>query len=114
VLPFLKAKSSTPRTLTFPTSGKGATLILLSKASRAATMPSSRASLAPALPPSSRAIASRASSSLTVLRARAATSGNLSQKILLSHEGSSQKKRRAWTSSSTEIPCQGRSETVRE
>src|SRR5215204_3301094 len=46
VLPFLKAKSSTPSTLTFPTSGKGTALILLSKASRAATMPSSRASLA--------------------------------------------------------------------
>ena len=42
----MKAKLSTPSTLTFPTSGKGTALILLSKASRAATMPSSRASLA--------------------------------------------------------------------
>ena len=41
-------------------------------------------------------------------------SGNLSQKILRSHEASSQKKRLARTSSVTEIPCQGRSETVRE
>ena len=112
--PFLNAKSSTPRTLTLPTSGRGAPLILLSKVSHAAKMPSSRASLAPALPPSSRAIASRASSKRPVLRARAATSGSLSQKILLSHEASSQKKRLARTSSSTESPCQGRSETVRE
>ena len=37
-----------------------------------------------------------------------------SQKTRLSHEASSQKKRLARTSSSTEMPCQGRSETVRE
>jgi precorrin-4 methylase len=34
VVPFLNAKSSTPRTLTFPTSSKGAALIFLSKVSR--------------------------------------------------------------------------------
>jgi hypothetical protein len=49
-----------------------------------------------------------------VLRAWAATSGSRSQEILLSQEGSSQKKRLARTSSSTGIPCQGRSETVRQ
>lgn len=113
MLPFLNAKSSTPRTLTFPTSGTGAPLILLSKVSREATMPNSRASLAPALPPSSRAIASRASSSREVLRARAATSSKRSQNIFLSQEASSQKKRLPRTSSFTQIPCQGRSETVR-
>ncbi|MDP9480465.1 MAG: hypothetical protein M3R38_33190 [Actinomycetota bacterium] len=101
---------------TFPTSGSGAPLILLSKVSRAARMPSSSASLAPALPPSWRAIARSASSSRSVLRARAAIfSGSRSQKIRLSHEASSQKKRLARTTSRvTEIPCQGRSETARE
>ncbi len=50
-----------------------------------------------------------------VSSARSAISKSLSQKILLSHEPSSQKKRLARTSSVTEIPCLlGRSETVRE
>lgn len=84
------------------------------RASRPTMRPSSAASLAPALPPNSRTMASSASSSRPVLRARAATSGSLSQKILRSQEAPSQKKRFAWTSGSTEIPCQGRSETVRE
>jgi hypothetical protein len=40
-------------------------------------------------------------------------SGSRSQKILLSHDASSQKKRRARSLSATEALCQGRSETAR-
>ena len=86
VLPFLNEKSSTPSTLTLPTSGRGAPLILLRNVSRAATIPSSRASLAPALPPNLIAIASRVSSSREVLRERGRISGSLSQKIFRSQE----------------------------
>ena len=105
--------SSTPSTLTFPTSGRGASLILLSKASRPTARPGSAASLAPALPPSSKAMASRASSSLPVLRAWAVTSGNLSQKISLSQEPSSQKKRRTRARRIMGVPCHGRSAILR-
>jgi hypothetical protein len=112
VLPFLNAKSSTPSTLTFPTSGSGAPLILL----RGGVVRGHDAQLLGES--SSRSAAEfegdREQSFLEPIGlARAATSGSFSQKILLSHEGSSQKKRLARTLSVTEIPSQGRSETVR-
>src|SRR5829696_2475813 len=50
---------------------------------------------------------------LRLAGASKASSGSLSQKILLWQEVSSQKKRRTRTSSFTETPCQGKSETVR-